>query len=132
LPSYVDDVIEGTYESSTSFKDTNDEAITGESGKIYVDTTSGKTYRWAGSTAGFVEISASLALGETASTAYPGDKGKIAYDYAMAPHAPVDAQANVIESIKMNGTAYTITNKSIDIGELLIECTEDDINGLFA
>ena len=53
-----------------------------EAGKIYVDVLSNKTYRWSGS--GLTEISASLALGETSSTAYPGDKGKAAYAHAMA------------------------------------------------
>lgn len=65
LPSYVDDTIEGTL--STFPK-------TGESGKIYVDTDTGLIYRWSGSQ--YVEISKSLALGETSSTAYPGNKGK--------------------------------------------------------
>ena len=65
LPSYVDDTIEGTL--STFPK-------TGESGKIYVDTDTELTYRWSGSQ--YVEISKSLALGETSSTAYPGNKGK--------------------------------------------------------
>ena len=46
----------------------------GESGKIYVDTSTNLTYRWSGSQ--YVEISKSLGLGETASTAYAGNKGK--------------------------------------------------------
>lgn len=66
LPSYVDDVLE--YSAKSSFP------TTGETGKIYVDTTTNKTYRWSGSA--YIEISASLALGETSSTAYAGDKGK--------------------------------------------------------
>lgn len=66
LPSYVDDVLE--YENLSAFP------TTGETGKIYVDTATNKTYRWSGS--GYTEISASLALGETSSTAYAGDKGK--------------------------------------------------------
>ena len=45
--------------------------------KIYVDTTTNKTYRWSGSQ--YTEISESLALGETSSTAYPGDKGALMY-----------------------------------------------------
>lgn len=81
LPSYVDDVVEGTYASSTSFKDSTGTAVTGETGKIYVDTTSNKTYRWSGSA--FVEISSSLALGTTSSTAYRGDRGKTAYDHSQ-------------------------------------------------
>ena len=65
LPSYVDDVVE--YASLSAFP------ATGESGKIYVALDTNLTYRWGGS--GYVEISPSLALGHTSSTAYPGDKG---------------------------------------------------------
>lgn len=65
LPSYVDDVLE--FYNKFSFP------ATGESGKIYVDKTTNLTWRWSGST--YVEISPTLALGETSSTAYPGDKG---------------------------------------------------------
>lgn len=31
-----------------------------------------------------------LALGETSTTAYQGDRGKIAYDHSQAPHAPAN------------------------------------------
>lgn len=80
LPSYVDDVLE--YESSAEFP------VTGESGKIYVDLFTNKTYRWGGS--GYVEISQSLALGETSSTAYAGDKGKATTDAFNAHAANTD------------------------------------------
>ena len=66
LPSYVDDVIE--YSSKTAFPST------GETGKVYVALDTNIVYRWGGSD--YVEISSSLALGETSSTAYAGDKGK--------------------------------------------------------
>lgn len=66
LPSYVDDVLEFT--NRFTFPDV------GESGKVYVDTSKNTTYRWSGST--YVIIGTDLALGETASTAYAGDKGK--------------------------------------------------------
>lgn len=74
LPSYVDDVLE--YPTISDFP------FTGESGKIYVDISTNKTYRWSGTT--YTEISPSLALGETSSTAFRGDYGKIAYDHASA------------------------------------------------
>lgn len=38
-----------------------------------------------------------------------------AYTHSQAAHAPANAQANVIESIKVNGTAQTITGKAVDI-----------------
>ena len=66
LPSYVDDVLE--------FSTKNQFPQTGETGKIYVAKDTNLTYRWTGTQ--YLEISQSLALGETPSTAYPGDKGK--------------------------------------------------------
>lgn len=76
LPSYVDDVIEGYYLSDKFYKtnSTSGEVIAGEANKIYVDLTTNKTYRWSGNF--YVVISETLALGETGSTAYAGDKGK--------------------------------------------------------
>ena len=38
-----------------------------------------------------------------------------AYNHSQAAHAPSNAQANVIESIKVNGTAQTITSKAVNI-----------------
>lgn len=38
-----------------------------------------------------------------------------AYTHSQEAHAPAGAQANIIESIKVNGTAQTITNKAINI-----------------
>lgn len=94
LPSYVDDVIEGYLSDGKFYEESaHTTEIAGETGKIYVDMPTNKTYRWSGTT--FVEISASLALGETASTAYRGDHGKIAYEHSQAEHAPTNAQANV-------------------------------------
>lgn len=78
LPAYVDDVLE--YASTAAFP------ATGEAGKIYVALDTNKTYRWSGS--GYVEISASLALGETSSTAYRGDRGKTAYDHSQSTGNP--------------------------------------------
>ncbi len=84
LPSYVDDVLE--YANLAAFPGT------GETGKIYVALDTNKTYRWSGSA--YVEISASLALGETSSTAYRGDRGKTAYDHSQTtgnPHGTTKA-----------------------------------------
>lgn len=74
LPSYVDDVIEGYYSNGNFYSDSaKTKKINGEGGKIYTDLTTNKTYRWGGTA--WVEISASLAIGETAGTAYDGAKG---------------------------------------------------------
>lgn len=74
LPSFVDDVIEGYYYQNKFYSDSSHTTeITGEAGKIYVDLSTGKTYRWGGTA--YVEISASLAIGTTQGTAYDGASG---------------------------------------------------------
>lgn len=70
LPSYIDDVLE--FSTKAQFPQI------GETGKIYVSKDTNLTYRWTGTQ--YLEISQSLALGETPSTAYPGDKGKVNRD----------------------------------------------------
>ena len=71
LPSYVDEILE--------FQHKENFPKPGQSGKIYVERTTNLTYRWSegeGENKGdYVEISPSIGLGETPSTAYPGDKG---------------------------------------------------------
>ena len=82
LPSFVDDVIEGYYYQGAFYVESSHTTlITPETGKIYVNLTDDKTYRWGGSA--YVVISESLALGETSSTAYRGDRGKTAYDHSQ-------------------------------------------------
>lgn len=66
LPSYVSAVI--TADSYSALP------TTGEEDKIYVTKDTNLTYRWSGTA--YVEISPSIALGETSTTAYAGDKGK--------------------------------------------------------
>ncbi len=85
LPAFVDDVLEFSRKSVFPTQ--------GETGKIYVDAATNLTYRWSGTS--YVEISPSLALGETASTAYRGDRGKIAYTHSQTsgnPHGTTAAQ----------------------------------------
>lgn len=56
LPSYVDDVIEGYYYNSKFYKEsTHTTEISGETGKIYVDLATNKSYRYSGSA--FIELS---------------------------------------------------------------------------
>jgi len=76
LPSYVDDVLE--FANLAAFP------ASGEAGKLYVDTTANFSYRWTGSV--YVRVDAGVSLGETSSTAYRGDLGKIAYDHSQFIH----------------------------------------------
>lgn len=111
LPSFVDDVIEGYLSSGKFYKESaHTTQISGESGKIYIDLSTEKTYRWSGSK--FVVISDTITIGETSTTAYRGDRGKVAYDHSQSAHARTDA-TNVTKSttngnIKINGTETTV------------------------
>lgn len=129
LPSYVDDVLE--YENKTSFP------TAGEAGKIYVDKDTNLTYRWSGTA--YVEISPSLALGETSSTAFAGDKGKVAYDHSQRagnPHGTTIADISGLQSTldtkvpstrKVNGKALSsdITLAKGDVGLDNVDNTSD-------
>ena len=103
LPSYVDDVLE--FANKTAFP------TKGESGKIYVDQATNITYRWGGTA--YVEISPSLALGTTSSTAFRGDYGNTAYQHAVAKGS---AFASGLYKITTNAqghvTAATAVSKS--------------------
>ena len=103
LPSYVDDILD--YAGLSNFP------VTGESGKIYVDTTNNKTYRWSGST--YVNIASSLALGETSSTAYRGDRGKTAYNHASAKGSAFSSGLyKITTNSEGHVTAATVVAKS--------------------
>ena len=122
LPSYVDDVVEG--ETTANFPEE------GETGKIYVATSTNKTYRWSGS--GYVEISASLALGTTSSTAFRGDYGNVAYTHATAKGS---AFASGLYKITTNAqghvTAATAVTKA-DITGLGIPAQDTNTNTTYA
>lgn len=101
LPAYVDDVVE--YSAKANFPST------GEAGKIYVDTATNLTYRWSGSA--YVEISPSLALGTTSSTAFRGDYGNTAYSHATDANRLTTATASGFYKIAAtaNGHVQSLT-----------------------
>lgn len=104
LPSYVDDVLE--YNSKSNFP------TSGETGKIYVDISTNLTYRWGGSA--YVEISPSLALGETSGTAYRGDYGAIAYAHSQ----------------KTSGNPHGVTKSDIGLGKVENKSSAEIRNGI--
>ena len=132
LPSYVDDVIDLVnivttnptsgmvvgnkyYNSSTKKIFTATTTTTGvssdpEPDKIYINTTNNTTWRWSGTA--MVQMNAGLALGETSSTAYRGDRGKIAYDHSQSSGNPHNTQIGQIP-----GLTAELANKS-DVGHV--------------
>lgn len=126
LPSYVDDVIEGYLYNGIFYKETEHTTkIAAESGKIYIDIGNKKTYRWSGTA--FAVISDTIALGETSTTAYRGDRGKSAYEHSQTKHAPANAEANVQADWQENDSTSSsfIKNKPV-------EATTEEIDNIIA
>lgn len=116
LPSYVDDVLEGYLSGGKFYKESaHTTEIAGESGKIYMNLANGLIYRWSGSA--YAEVSQSLALGTTSSTAFRGDYGNTAYQHSQAAHAPSNAERNIIVGVQRNGTDVTVdsTTRKVNI-----------------
>lgn len=106
---------------------------TGNVNKFYLAQDTGIMYRWTGS--GYDVISASLALGETSSTAYRGDRGEIAYDHSQIvsgnPHGTlagdisdfVEAAQDAVGSIITGGGTLNVIyddgapNISLDVAD---------------
>lgn len=119
LPSYVDDVLE--YNTRTTFP------TTGESGKIYIALDTNKTYRWGGTT--YVELTSSITLGETSSTAYAGDKGKKNREDINNLRDSFDSLANHVDEVnnKTNTNTTAIEELTTEVGNTNTEV--NTING---
>jgi len=130
LPSYVDDVVDAYIVGSTPFASdwlslsVGGTALTPESGKIYIVLTAGiyemLEFRWSGTVYG--EISKSIALGETSSTAYRGDRGKTAYDHSLLtsgnPHGVTKSDVglgNVDNTSDINKPVSTAQQTALDL-----------------
>ena len=75
LPGFVDDVKEGYLLGGVFYRDAEyTDPMEPQGDVIYIDLSTDKEYRWGGTK--YAQISESLALGETAETAYAGSKGK--------------------------------------------------------
>lgn len=122
LPSYVDDVLE--------FASVNAFPSIGETGKIYVALDTNQTYRWSGTT--YVEISKSLALGETSSTAYAGNKGKQNADditeiFGILDKKISDAPSDNEQYVRKNGAWAKVDIKTSADG-ISYDNTESDLD----
>lgn len=110
LPSYVDDVLE--YDSLKDFPEK------GDKGKIYVTADTDLTYRWSGSK--YTEISKSLALGDTDTTAFPGNRGvKLEEDVNKIFNSIININNNIDNKVA------DINNKFEEIGSTINDLPKD-------
>jgi hypothetical protein len=140
LPSYVDDVIEvANYDALPE---------TGETGKIYVTLDDNLTYRWGGTA--YVEISKSLAIGTTGSTAAAGnhrhDNATTEADGFMSTamveklngiesganaYVLPEASATQLGGVKV-GKNLTMTNGVLDATDTIYEDATTSTSGLMS
>ena len=146
LPSYVDDVLE--FANLASFP------LLGEASKLYIAIDTNLVYRWSGST--YAVTSSSLALGETSTTAYRGDRGKTAYDHSQAtgnphnlPAASTGADGYLTSTdwntfngklgladvrfafVSDSGTTYTVPASAVTaVGRTIIELSNNSLTSI--
>ena len=138
LPASIDEIIEGYFYEGAFYQDQQHTVvITGQTNKIYVDLVSNKTYRYGGSE--YVEISESLAIGETSSTAGRGDHTKTAYDHSQLvagnPHNVTKAEVglgNCDNTSDLNKPISTATQTALNgkIGTGLLPVAETNIKAI--
>ena len=120
LPSYVDDVVDGYYNTVDGKfyeESTYTTEIVGQSGVIYISVDTDIQYRWTGSA--FAALGGALQLGETSSTAYRGDRGKTAYDHSQItngtnPHGTTANNVNLQTSISVDGVVKTQVEETLN------------------
>lgn len=104
LPSEVGGLSE--YDSRADFP------LVGEDGILYLAKDTNLIWRWDGNE--YITISSDLELGETSTTAYRGDRGKIAYDHSQVtgnPHGTTKADL---------GLGNVTNNKSVAVDALQV------------
>lgn len=114
IPSGFDEIFE--YSTFTAFP------VVGQSNIYYVALDTNKTFRWSGS--GYVIMNEGIALGETSSTAYRGDRGKTAYDHSQTlgnPHGTTAAQVGAYTKTEVD--VLLLTKAGISL--IPIETTTD-------
>ena len=128
-----DAIIEGFYKAGNGqfYKDSSfTTIIEGETSKIYVDLPNNKIYRYRDGS--YTLLSASLALGETSSTAYSGDKGKKNADAIASLETSVSSNTNSIVDI-ISGDIQVSDASNADVATRLLTprniSLSGDING---
>lgn len=132
LPSYVDDVIEGYFNNNNFYEtltpgenddpDTYSDQLTPESGKIYVDKISNKTYRWSGTA--YVEISPSVVVGTNTGNAADG---KIVDDHIKDTTSHITAAERTAWNAKADATVIGSLGNKVEAQEA-VNYTEAEAN----
>lgn len=108
LPSFVDDVVEGYYDSTTDRfyeESTFENVIEPVEGKSWVDIPANKSYRWTGTV--YVRVDEGVQLGETSNSAFRGDWGKTLKDTMGTGTLDTEAQTVIGAVNELKGAMPT-------------------------
>ena len=106
--------IPGSYDDVLNFDTVDDFPDTGEEGKIYVAKATNTQYRWGGES--YIPIGSHLALGETSSTAYRGDRGAVAYAHATDSARNTTAKSEALYAIGITAHGHVGSSTAITAG----------------
>ena len=135
LPSFVDDIVEvqnmaADYSSCDLVPGQSSTAALGQTNVIYVDVDTNLTYRYSNNL--YVEISKSLALGTTSSTAFAGDRGLALETWKNSMTTStgnISKPANTNGVIQVNETTITVFELVKSEIETVLGAATDSTNG---
>lgn len=117
----VIDILRGTLISDTVFNDPNGDPYEPQEGKVYLDTTTGKYYRYDFESEIYTEVAVAIEIGEVTGTAYEGSKGKKnADDIAVLKTRMTTAEENVAnldETVSGTSTEKTVSYPFATVGK---------------
>ncbi len=123
LPAYVDEIVE--YEDLFSLEHNDPQ----EGNKIYITIDTGKMYRFTGTPGSYGEISPTIVLGTTNTTAYRGDRGLIAYDHSQTPHDYSASDHEHDRIVSADGDSLIITDTTLKYNDGAIDRLDIVSNG---
>lgn len=117
VPGGISSMIEGYYYDGEFYEEsTHETEISHQSGALYVDLPTNKTYRWSGSQ--YTEISESLALGTTSETACRGDWGYTAYLHATDSSRLTTATATGLYKVAATAEGHVASLTAVEKSDI--------------
>ena len=117
LPSYVDDVVEGYYDSTDNKfykEETHTTALTGEDGKIYVDIPSNHSFRYAPASQAYIKIDDAVSTAERALKDSDGNDINATYEKKTDAATSLAKKADKSTTLSGYGITDAYTKTEID------------------
>lgn len=117
LPSYVDDVVEGYYNSTDNKfykEETHTTALTGEDGKIYVDIPSNHSFRYAPASQAYIKIDDAVSTAERALKDSDGNDINATYEKKTDAVTSLAKKADKSTTLSGYGITDAYTKTEVD------------------